>query len=332
MEKLRVVYWDALKGLGIFLVVYHHLIVMGMRNSGYTSQVNIVLSSFFMPLFFFISGYFSSEILSGSHIPALVKHFMKNMRRLVFPSVFMFAFCLFYYHLPLQKYLFDTYKCGYWFTIVLFQCHVISYIVCYLFKGNKCLIINLLLSLFIYYSCSDLNANNVLVGLTSLNLFASNYFFFVCGSVYKTYIEGINKSQVWILLFCLILALLGFYGAPLWIKPFFVFAQILLLVYLFKNNEKNISTSLIGKEIACFGRNSLKIYFLHFYFLFKIDFLVPFLKSLQNDYCFRGTSCCFLVEIILVGLVSIFIVYVCIITSKIISNFKVIDSLCFGIK
>ena len=47
MEKTRVAYWDALRGFGVFLVVYHHFIVMGMRDSGYTSQVNVVLSSFF---------------------------------------------------------------------------------------------------------------------------------------------------------------------------------------------------------------------------------------------------------------------------------------------
>lgn len=191
MEKTRVAYWDALRGFGVFLVVYHHFIVMGMRDSGYTSQVNVVLSSFFMPLFFFISGYFASKTLDDSDLSILMKYVLKNMRRLVFPSVFMFAFCLIYYHLPLQKYIFDSYKCGYWFAIVLFLCHVMAYIVCFLMRGKKTLIVNMLFSLFIYYSCSGLNTNNALVSLTSLNLFASNYLFFVGGLVYKTYIERI---------------------------------------------------------------------------------------------------------------------------------------------
>ena len=60
--KKRLEYFDAMKGFGILSVIYVHLFTMGMRDGEYTSSITPFIQLYFMPLFFFVSGYFSVKI------------------------------------------------------------------------------------------------------------------------------------------------------------------------------------------------------------------------------------------------------------------------------
>ena len=60
MEKqARIKYWDLLKGIAIFLVVWGHTIQYGGSGSiFFDNKAFIFIYSFHMPLFLLISGYF----------------------------------------------------------------------------------------------------------------------------------------------------------------------------------------------------------------------------------------------------------------------------------
>lgn len=54
----RLTYIDCLRGFGMILVVYQHILVIGLPEIG-SSWLNDIIITFRMPLFFFISGYVS---------------------------------------------------------------------------------------------------------------------------------------------------------------------------------------------------------------------------------------------------------------------------------
>lgn len=85
----RVLFWDVLRGVGILLVVYGHvvrgLIQAGiLPDGGLWRQIDIVLYSFHMPLFFVIAGRFfpSSLIRDGG-----VGYVTKRLGTIVYPYV-----------------------------------------------------------------------------------------------------------------------------------------------------------------------------------------------------------------------------------------------------
>lgn len=124
----RIGYMDALRGFAILTVVYQHLIVMGLSNTAYQSPVSKLIVLFFMPLFFFISGYFSLKIESINTPRGVWSFCVKKVKTLLVPTIIMFSFCILYYHLDFTHYIYEPTKSGYWFTWALF-CIVVMFTV-----------------------------------------------------------------------------------------------------------------------------------------------------------------------------------------------------------
>lgn len=122
----RIEYMDALRGFAILTVVYQHLIVMGLSNTAYQSSVSKLIVLFFMPLFFFISGYFSLKIESINTLRELWCVYVKKIKTLLVPTIIMFSFCIFYFHLDFKHYIFEPNKKWIlvYMGIVLYSSHV----------------------------------------------------------------------------------------------------------------------------------------------------------------------------------------------------------------
>lgn len=123
--KQRIEYFDVLKGIAIFMVVMGHVITYGVCQID-GSLVFRIIGSVHMPLFFFISGYFTI-VRKGKDLamPRLSRRFMQ----LLLPMLVFSTLWIFYYpHSGLQKHLTCTFlglwtnmhKNGYWFLWVLF--------------------------------------------------------------------------------------------------------------------------------------------------------------------------------------------------------------------
>lgn len=73
MEKVRDARFDALKGLLILLVVYGHFFTHDATHGVISESLANFIYSFHMPLFVFISGYFSHNRRFGSSIIKLIE-------------------------------------------------------------------------------------------------------------------------------------------------------------------------------------------------------------------------------------------------------------------
>lgn len=129
LQKEYISWIDTAKGIGVFLVVYGH-----MLDWGFFSTAERAIYSFHMPLFFILSGF----VMFGAKRESLVKFFQKNILRLLIPTVI-------YVLMFLPSYLLESYEgihkliirmtyydgrfsvnvpC--WFFIVLFEVKVIE--------------------------------------------------------------------------------------------------------------------------------------------------------------------------------------------------------------
>lgn len=116
-----------IKGIAIFMVVMGHVLTMCIRDIDRAAAFKLI-GQLHMPLFFFISGWFSCKLLTSGCFerPSLTK----RAAQLLLPMVAVSTLWIYYYpHSALQSPLTSTWaglwgdaaKNGYWFTFVLFQ-------------------------------------------------------------------------------------------------------------------------------------------------------------------------------------------------------------------
>lgn len=84
-NKERILYWDVIKALTIFLVIYAHGLQFFTNDNNYWQKDFICqfIISFHMPLFMIISGYFANSIFNQNFQTILYK----KSRQLLLPSI-----------------------------------------------------------------------------------------------------------------------------------------------------------------------------------------------------------------------------------------------------
>lgn len=85
--KQRLVYIDVIRGLCIFVVVYTHVVGFGMHNAYPKTSIHEFLTSFFLIMFYFISGMMSYKEGMLSDVSSLWKYIGKKIRTLLIPSI-----------------------------------------------------------------------------------------------------------------------------------------------------------------------------------------------------------------------------------------------------
>lgn len=124
----RLDYIDAMRGLAICIIVFWHISVHGIGYSMYYSLNNCLYLPFFLPIFFFISGFVGYKDSSAFTIGYTIEKISQKFMQLVIPMIIMY-------------YLYTCWDTGsyialflfqgsnkYWFTPVLFECFFLFYI------------------------------------------------------------------------------------------------------------------------------------------------------------------------------------------------------------
>ncbi len=134
--KQRYVHFDLLKGVAILLVILGHTFYLTNPETYTKSVLWNLLVSVHMPLFIFISGYFSAKALDLS-AGGVLKYWQNKASKLLLPLLFLPTLMHwitrgFVLELPLEEYL-----GRYWFTLVLFELFAVFYLFRLIFEGIK---------------------------------------------------------------------------------------------------------------------------------------------------------------------------------------------------
>ena len=122
----RIEYIDALRGFTMILVVFHHIMSLGMGIE--SSVCSSLFITFRMPLFFFISGFIASKTAEIPTWKIWAEKIRKKTSVQLLPTlVFGLLFTYVVRHEDIGSFLMHRWKFGYWFTISLLEMFLIYY-------------------------------------------------------------------------------------------------------------------------------------------------------------------------------------------------------------
>lgn len=278
VRKERLAYLDALKCLGILLVISGHVQFFGMGIEAYDSLSTLMLYSFNMPLFFFVSGYLAFKENAVGKLYEL-KNIGIKFIFLVFPAIAFYCFakfleqgagCLNFFYEGFGKY---------WFTFTLFEMFMVYYVINWISKSKWMLALLLTILSVVCIGYLSLYSKYE-IAFFDFNHFAKYIQFFTLGVLAKMFAEQYDKlmqneylKTIAIISFFVLLVSLFKIQMP---GAIFHFLRDIVLRYLglyivvslfYCNqgifNKENRLNQLIMK----IGQNSLAIYLLQYFFV-----------------------------------------------------------------
>ena len=331
----RIEYIDCMRGFAMLLVVYCHVIYLGF-GMDFTSISRIIVR-FHMPLFFFISGFMSytqnpskqwlstrlwNRLLS-QYIPALVVGWIYTM----FQCQDFFA-----------SMLLDTAKNGYWFTLALFEIFCLYAILACLF--NKVNIGKVGISIASVLIISITHVIETYLYSTNAAVINSDWYIILCGRYILLYTKfffiGL-LAKIWLQQFMRLMEIkfitaisvivfaalhIGFEGhhSRLLLGIFGI-----LIVWNFFHYYQNCfsSKTRFGRILSFVGKNTLQIYFIHYFFIAGMTKLASasFAQILIDNW---------FVELLVVIAISIAIIICCLLVDKFVRSIPWIHVLMCG--
>ena len=272
----RIAYLDALKTFAILLVIEGHVRIIGMGISPNDSLSGMMFYSFDIPIFFFVSGYLAYKV-NMSFKEACVN--LKNkIYLLVIPAVVFRTALNLIEHRNLLSPLFDGFG-KYWFTITLFECFIIYYLILIIIKKKT--VINATLILISLVGIALLSTKgHIGPRIFDLGHLCKYFYFFTIGIFAKEYQSLYNKLVInqtirtfVIIVFFLVLFLMdySFWPAPIFHLLRDIVLRIMgtfIVVFLFASHEKFfIKSSRFNYIVKEIGRKTLPIYLLQYFFI-----------------------------------------------------------------
>ena len=323
----------------MFVVVYSHILFFSIGYE-HTSMLTDFLRGFFLNSFFFISGFVGYKATNWN-FKSTGNFLYAKTRTILIPTFVSLGIFIFLINGNYVKALLSASKSGYWFTFVLFEMFILYGLFSLLInkvKNNSIHTGLLLLFAFAAYILKKTPiatfewANSIFCWgglLYHLPLFLIGI---VCRKNVILFHKIIDNNYIKLLLFLIVLLGLKTHWIPLIIfsisSTLFVYSfikNVFSAPYL--NHVKDIA----AKIFETIGKNTMQIYFLHFLILFRFpNEIVNYMNSLYSDTCFAGHSCAGIVELLIVGTVSLLISFACILMAKALEQIPYISTLMFG--
>ena len=327
-------YIDCMRGAAMFMVVYSHVLTFMMGRIE-PSSLGQYMENVMLPLFFFISGFCAYKADRKWTHEGVKRQLTGKIRAVLLPTVVMFMLFMLYSGQNAAEVVFHYDKNGYWFTWVLFQILMVFLLVDIIGskverKWVKAVVMASPLVVFAVvfrYFGYDSQAARLFEWVKVVG----NYYFFLAGAILRLFQPNIDKvlANKYVPSLLLIISTTVFCmngGGKMEI------VSVVLIYYIFHGLEGWLSQprNKLSKILSTIGRNTLEVYFIHFFLLFAIPILPYWLTSLKSDICFGTNSCSSLPEFIIVGTISTGLCYACIAVKKLIGLFPPIYELCFG--
>lgn len=203
--KQRLHYFDILKGIAIFMVVMGHVLTMCVREIDRATLFKFI-GEIHMPLFFFISGWFTFRLAADGRIST--PHLGKRALQLLVPMVAVSSLWIWYFpHSGLQSPLVSTFsglwsnawKNGYWFTLVLFEIMLLYTAMCPVLSRCRTATASLAATvaawiiLKLIFSGISAFAGEEFLNATSLILALQFFPIFMVGAIASRHSDGFNR-------------------------------------------------------------------------------------------------------------------------------------------
>ncbi len=326
-QKKRILYFDAIKTLTIFLVIWGHALVRFDSKLESGTGLYIFIYSFHMPLFMVISGFFSVSSFERS----LKKVVNTKIKQLIIPVIFWtITTCLYMLLMNYHKHVIrDEIIGNNWFLKTLFVCYIYSWI------ANRLIPFNKIIAFFLSWSILLIIPNSSFLQFNWL------YIFFWVGIFLRYNIELFNKNRTFLFLVCCILIPLLYLikvnnhydnyipltfsslinSFPIHLIRFAIaFCMTILVFIITQFLYENLKHSKLLTITSNFGQYTLGIYVLQSFFLDRI--LSDFLKINHNNFV--------LYQYLYTPLISLFVLIFCIVIIRLLSKNKLLDILLFG--
>lgn len=329
MENIRLEYFDSLRGLSMYMVVYCHINNFIFHN---TESITFNwFSNIMLPLFFLISGFFSWKV----KIDKGYKFIINKITDLVVPAIVCMMIYIYTFNMNFIDSIFDNYKGGYWFTFVLAEMFIFMYVINKLlynkstiYKTTVLIVGILIFNIIVKVNQNILFTNNNLSQAFSLLLFIQYIQYFMFGSVLKINFDNIIMAferykmiiPILILIYVILLRFDGYYYSS-----FRSYINIILFFYLFFYYKNKVINFLPTKILYVLGQSTKQIYFIHYFLLFGLMYNFPigyFSECIATP----------ILELIIVGLLSLIICFGCVYIAKTIKISPYLDKMLFGFK
>lgn len=325
---------DAMRGFSMILVVLGHVLLY-MGIGGEKTTLSSVLMSFRMPLFFFVSGYFSYRVTSWWSAPRIYnilgrKVSAQIVATVIFLSIFQIVFD--------GRLDFSQGFRGYWFTIVLFQMYVLYLGVSVIDKVLTVKISLIAMAVFsIIGALLPTSQNEVYVFLQWRNLLHFLQFFtlgLLCSKYKDRFFDLLNKDSVITMLIIgwLFLLLIGWgkwlYGDNLVVNyvvqyELAKYFSLMVVIMMFYTSSDYLSgNTVIPKFLKFIGQRTLDIYFIHFFFL-------PDLTE-YSAYLTGGNM--FVIQLMVSVIITLLVLVMSITISSILRKSSALECFLFGVK
>ena len=337
----RIRYIDALRGFTMFLVVLGHVMITSL-NISRDSIVCTFFLSFRMPIFFFISGYIAYNATNLWTPSFFIQKIKKKAFVQIIPACLFFTLYFLSRHRnfgELCQYVINTGFGGYWFTFVLFEMFVIYYISSFIGKYIHNKITDILLILVCFFLLWFVHSEyNPQIGFLNLdNLFNYLKFFtfgILCKKYHIVFLQLINNDYFrtvvimsFILSFYLILdkdILNSHFNYYMLLKNYTIRFTGLLTIFIFFHNKKSFfeKEKFFSRLLQYIGKRTLDIYLLHYFF-------IPYIPVCITSYITQTNMS--IIQITLSSILSIIIIFICLLLSEIIRSSNILSHYCFGV-
>lgn len=298
-NKPRMAYLDALRGLSMILVVFGHVIYHSFGLHGNASFLNMMISYFRMPIFFFISGFVAYKALDRWNASFVKSITLRKFQAQIVGTLF-FATFLYLINPRSHALVPIEFNVGaYWFTTTLFRIFFIYVIFTLLLrKLGEIVIISVMIIIMAYGAYLYIFQEYKGIWIEIINYRTLYYLqFFTLGIIIRKYgVESLKclftgtAFVLWFILFMILSLVIYRFGVD--IKKFSNVAYFLLeseairyvglmmifgLFYILRNNFEGKGK--ISGGMKYIGRRTLDIYFLHYFFLPKLTWIGTWLKN-----------------------------------------------------
>lgn len=294
-------YIDALRGFAICIIVYWHISIHGLGYSMYYSLINCLYLPFFLPVFYFISGFLGYKDYSAFSRVHTIEKIKKKFMYLVVPMALMyFLYTCWDTGSYITLFLFQG-SGKYWFTPVLFECFLLFYgcqFLCYKLKRDVSFLLILLSLIGLALQLKQHNGNIVFDSLYIiylgkylqyfvLGLIVRKYWRLVFNMLESRYLSG-GVILAYFILYMIVVnssfKSLGLAYHIVWDVIIRYIGVMAVFVLFYHYRDSFSSDNRLAKLLRFIGKRTMDIYFIHYFFIPDLSMIETFLRGLDHPF------------------------------------------------